>query len=218
MAKGLGGFTSSLKANRTLPERLIELVRLRIAFHNQCRSCMAIRYPEALSDGVTEDLVCSLERPMEAEDLDDRERLAIRYGSCSPPTTSPSTTSSMTGCGSCSRSRRSSSSGSTWRCRRRRSSLGHVGHGGRATRPFTRAGRADAVGRRRRDHRAQPLKLDEQLHAVRARAERKPTVVIRRVPFGARLERFREHLGCDVGPDGCVSTGSSRGTVRPCWL
>ena len=30
MAKGLGRFTSSLKANRTLPERLIELVRLRI--------------------------------------------------------------------------------------------------------------------------------------------------------------------------------------------
>ena len=29
---------------------------------------------------MTEDVVCSLERPMEAEDLDDRERLAIRYG------------------------------------------------------------------------------------------------------------------------------------------
>jgi len=41
---------------------------------------MAIRYPEALADGVTDDLVCSLERPMEAEELDDRERLAIRYG------------------------------------------------------------------------------------------------------------------------------------------
>jgi AhpD family alkylhydroperoxidase len=80
MAKGLGQFTSSLKVNRTLPERLIELVRLRVAFHNQCRSCMAIRYPEALADGLTEDMVCSLERPMEAEDLDDRERLAIRYG------------------------------------------------------------------------------------------------------------------------------------------
>ena len=80
MAEGLHVFTSSLKANRTLPDRLIELVRLRVAFHNQCRSCMAIRYPDAVADGLTEDLVCSLERPMEADDLDEREQLAVRYG------------------------------------------------------------------------------------------------------------------------------------------
>jgi alkylhydroperoxidase family enzyme len=80
MAKGLRTFTRALKEHRTLPDRLIELVRLRIAFHNQCRSCMAIRYPDALDDGLTQDLVCSLERPMEADDLDERERMAIRYG------------------------------------------------------------------------------------------------------------------------------------------
>ena len=80
MAAGLNAFAASLKVNRTLPERMIELVRLRVAFHNQCRSCMAIRYPDAVADGLTEDLVCSLERPMEADDLDERERLAIRYG------------------------------------------------------------------------------------------------------------------------------------------
>ena len=80
MAKGLGAFSAALKGNRTLPERLIELVRLRVAFHNQCRSCMAIRYPDPIADGLTEELVCSLERPMEADDLDARERLAIRYG------------------------------------------------------------------------------------------------------------------------------------------
>jgi AhpD family alkylhydroperoxidase len=80
MAQGLGAFAGSLKLGRTLPERLIELVRLRVAFHNQCRSCMAIRYPDAVEDGLTEDVVCSLERPMEADDLDDRERLAIRFG------------------------------------------------------------------------------------------------------------------------------------------
>lgn len=80
MAKGLRAFTRALKVNRTLPDRLIELVRLRVAFHNQCRSCMAIRYPDALADGLTEDLVCSLERPMEADDLNERERLAVRYG------------------------------------------------------------------------------------------------------------------------------------------
>lgn len=80
MAKGLMAFAGSLKRNRTLPPRLIELVRLRVAFHNQCRSCMAIRYPDALDDGLTEDLVCSLEKPMEADDLTEAEKLAIRYG------------------------------------------------------------------------------------------------------------------------------------------
>jgi AhpD family alkylhydroperoxidase len=80
LADGLHAFTTALKVNRTLPERLIELVRLRVAFFNQCRSCMAVRYPAAVADGLTEQLVCSLERPAEADDLDERERLAVRYG------------------------------------------------------------------------------------------------------------------------------------------
>lgn len=79
-AKGLVGFFSALRAERTLPERMTELMRLRIAFHNQCRSCMAVRYQDAATDGVDEDLVCSLERPMEAEGLSEREKLAIDYG------------------------------------------------------------------------------------------------------------------------------------------
>ena len=79
-AKGFAAFGGSLKIGRTLPERLIELVRLRIAFHNQCRSCMAIRYTDAVADGVTEDLVCSLENAPEADDLTDAEKAAIDYG------------------------------------------------------------------------------------------------------------------------------------------
>lgn len=70
----------ALREERLLPDRLIELVRLRIAFWNQCRSCMAARYEEAVADGVTEDLVCSLERPEEADDLSEAERAAIAYG------------------------------------------------------------------------------------------------------------------------------------------
>jgi AhpD family alkylhydroperoxidase len=62
-----------------LPPRLRELVRLRIAFHNQCRTCMSMRYASALDDGLDEDLVCSLERPQEAEDLTDAERAALRF-------------------------------------------------------------------------------------------------------------------------------------------
>lgn len=79
-ALGLMGFGGALKANRSLPDRLVELVRLRVAFFNQCRSCMAIRYSDAVADGVTEGLVCSLERPQEAADLSAAEKAAIRYG------------------------------------------------------------------------------------------------------------------------------------------
>ncbi|MEM1143211.1 MAG: carboxymuconolactone decarboxylase family protein [Pseudomonadota bacterium] len=79
-ALGFVGFAGSLRVGRSLPERLVELVRLRVAFHNQCRSCMAIRYRSALEDGVTEDLVCSLENPPEANDLSDAEKAAIDYG------------------------------------------------------------------------------------------------------------------------------------------
>jgi AhpD family alkylhydroperoxidase len=79
-ALGLMGFGGALKVNRQLPERLVELVRLRIAFFNQCRSCMAIRYSDAVADGVDEALVCSLERPQEAANLTPAEKAAIRYG------------------------------------------------------------------------------------------------------------------------------------------
>ncbi|MDA8752603.1 carboxymuconolactone decarboxylase family protein [Halieaceae bacterium] len=79
-AKGFVNFAGSLRTGRMLPERLVELVRLRVAFHNQCRSCMAIRYADAIADGVTEDLVCTLENPPESTDLSDAEKLAIEYG------------------------------------------------------------------------------------------------------------------------------------------
>ena len=79
-ALGLMQFGGALKTNRQLPERLVELVRLRIAFFNQCRSCMAIRYSDAVADGVDEDAVCSLEKPQEAENLSAAEKAAIRFG------------------------------------------------------------------------------------------------------------------------------------------
>ncbi len=77
-------FMESLFHDCVLPRRIQELIRLRIAFHNQCRSCMAMRYEDALKDGVTEDLVCSLERPEEAKDLSDADprRSPIRRSVC----------------------------------------------------------------------------------------------------------------------------------------
>jgi AhpD family alkylhydroperoxidase len=69
----------TLRTERLLPDRLIELVRLRVAFWNQCRSCMAVRYEEGIADGVTEQLVCSLEQPDQADDLTEAECAAIAY-------------------------------------------------------------------------------------------------------------------------------------------
>lgn len=73
-------FGRTLRDERLLPDRLIELVRLRVAFRNQCRSCMAVRYEEGIADGLTEELVCSLEHPQEADDLTEAERAAIAFG------------------------------------------------------------------------------------------------------------------------------------------
>jgi AhpD family alkylhydroperoxidase len=78
-AEALGGLTAALRTNGTLPPRLLELVRLRIAFFNQCRSCMAVRYQSAVDDGVDEDAVCSLEKPADAENLSAAERSALRF-------------------------------------------------------------------------------------------------------------------------------------------
>jgi AhpD family alkylhydroperoxidase len=79
VAEALGSLTAALRASGTLPPRLLEMVRLRIAFFNQCRSCMAVRYQSAIDDGLDEDAVCSLERPAEAENLSDAERSALRF-------------------------------------------------------------------------------------------------------------------------------------------
>jgi AhpD family alkylhydroperoxidase len=79
VARALGALKAALQASGTLPPRLVELVRLRIAFHNQCRSCMSVRYQSAIDDGLTEDAVCSLEQPSDADDLSPAERSAVRF-------------------------------------------------------------------------------------------------------------------------------------------
>lgn len=79
LAMAYATFMGALRSHRLLPDRLVELVRLRVAFHNQCRSCMAVRYDDGVADGVTEDLVCQLEAPDESADLTERERLALRF-------------------------------------------------------------------------------------------------------------------------------------------
>jgi len=79
LAMALLTFQRTLGAEAVLPPRLRELVRLRIAFHNRCRSCMATRSASAIDDGMTDGAVCSLERPEESDDLTPREKAALRY-------------------------------------------------------------------------------------------------------------------------------------------
>jgi AhpD family alkylhydroperoxidase len=62
-----------------LSGRLFELVRLRVAYRNQCRSCMSTRYQFALDDGLTEALVCELERPFESTAFTAAEIAALRF-------------------------------------------------------------------------------------------------------------------------------------------
>src|ERR1700722_14657181 len=61
MAKANMAFMGAAYQGNKLSRRLLELVRLRLAFHNQCRSCMAMRFQAAVDDGLSEDLVASLE-------------------------------------------------------------------------------------------------------------------------------------------------------------
>lgn len=79
LAQAMVAFTEAGRKHGRLDARLIELVRLRVSFFNQCRSCMATRYDDAIAAGLTEDLVCSLEKPAEAADLTDAERVALEF-------------------------------------------------------------------------------------------------------------------------------------------
>ncbi len=79
IAAAYARFTGMLRASGVLPRRLIELVRLRIAFHNQCRSCMAIRYRDAEGNEVDEELVCQLSSPQAADDFTDAEKAVLDF-------------------------------------------------------------------------------------------------------------------------------------------
>lgn len=79
LAAAYARFVSTLRGPGLIPARLRELLRIRVAFHNQCRSCMAIRYADAADEGVDEDLVCQLAAPEEADDLTAAERVALTF-------------------------------------------------------------------------------------------------------------------------------------------
>lgn len=75
----LYGLVDTMRHEGTLPLRLIELTRLRIAYHNQCRICISMRYETAVADGLDEAAVCSLEKPQEAGNLSPAEKMAVEF-------------------------------------------------------------------------------------------------------------------------------------------
>lgn len=79
LAPAFTAFSVALRRDAQLPPRLRELVRLRIAFHNQCRTCMSIRYDDARADGVSEGAVCALQAPSVGDELSDAERAAVAF-------------------------------------------------------------------------------------------------------------------------------------------
>jgi alkylhydroperoxidase family enzyme len=79
MVAANGAFMEAAMAGRKISRRLLELVRLRIAFHNQCQTCMTFRFQSAYNDGFTEDMVCSLEKPHEDPNLTDADKAALEY-------------------------------------------------------------------------------------------------------------------------------------------
>ena len=79
LALAMVTFQRALDTHAVLPPRLRELVRLRVAFHNRCRSCMAVRSGRAIADGMSDGAVCSLERPEDADELTEAEKAALHY-------------------------------------------------------------------------------------------------------------------------------------------
>jgi AhpD family alkylhydroperoxidase len=77
--KALLTFGATLVGNATLSPRLQELIRLRLAWHNQCDLCMLMRYKSAIADGLTEDHVRQLEHPQDAPDFTEAEKAALAY-------------------------------------------------------------------------------------------------------------------------------------------
>ena len=79
IARAYIAFGDTARAAGILSFRLVELVRIRVAFHNQCRMCMSLRYQDASGTALDEGLVCSLESPQQADDLTDAERVALDF-------------------------------------------------------------------------------------------------------------------------------------------
>ncbi len=84
VAKGMWVFANAVYEKTSLPARLREIARLRVAVANGCGVCLNTRSPKAAAQGLDEDAVqevmtCSIGTPPAIEGLTERERLAGEF-------------------------------------------------------------------------------------------------------------------------------------------
>ena len=84
IAEGMWYFANAVYEKTSLPARLREIARLRVAVANGCGVCLNTRSPRAAAQGLDEEAVqevmsCSIGTPPEIDGLTERERLAGEY-------------------------------------------------------------------------------------------------------------------------------------------
>jgi AhpD family alkylhydroperoxidase len=84
IAIGMGAFAQAVYEKTSLPPRLREIARLRVAVANGCPVCLNTRSPKAAAaglgeDGVQEVIACSVGQSPEIDGLSERERLAGEF-------------------------------------------------------------------------------------------------------------------------------------------
>jgi alkylhydroperoxidase family enzyme len=79
IAKAVMDLYGALAKGRRLPQRLLEIVRLRIAYRNQCRTCIAVRYGSDIEPDLDDAAVCALEKPLDSELFSAAEKAAIIF-------------------------------------------------------------------------------------------------------------------------------------------
>ena len=84
LAMGMGAYSAAVYEKTSLPARVREVARLRIAAANGCPVCLNSRSPQATADGFDEHLVdavvsCSTGGVHGLGELDDQERLAGEF-------------------------------------------------------------------------------------------------------------------------------------------
>lgn len=79
LAKAMSRYAAALWSQLTLPPRLLELVRLRVAMFNQCRMCLSVRYRPAIEDGMSEAVVCEIDNFEASHDLNEAEKASLHF-------------------------------------------------------------------------------------------------------------------------------------------
>jgi AhpD family alkylhydroperoxidase len=78
LAKGVAAMNAAVFAS-SLDWRLHELLRMRVAVINGCRTCLTWRTPEAVDAGVTEELLAAVEGWRTSDLFSDGERVALEF-------------------------------------------------------------------------------------------------------------------------------------------